>query len=168
MNMIKIKRITVIILCIISVILLSLFFRFPAYCVEVPTGSMLPNIQLDEKLLILQNKCVLQYKRGDIVVFHRENNDTPLVKRLIGMPNETVDIRNGSVYIDGEPLIEDYLGSNDEFTGTFYVPEDSYLFLGDNRSDSLDARYWDNPYVHKDYLEGKVIAHLYPKFKIGG
>lgn len=152
-----------------TIVFLLYYLGIIAYRVEVPTGSMLPDIQLNEQLLILRNTFVKSYLRGDVVVFHQEDEEgTSLVKRLIGLPGETVDVRDGTVFVDGEVLIEDYLGSNDGWTGTFFIPEDCYLFLGDNRADSLDARYWEQPYIHQDLIEGKVIAHIYPVFRLGG
>ena len=127
---------------VISVILFALmWYGVTAFRIVVPTGSMLPTIQLDESLVVLQPVFVKEYKRGDIVVFYCEDDpDTLLVKRLIGLPGEIVDVRDGAVYVDGEPLYEEYLGSNDvNYSGTFFVPEDCYLFFGDNRAKMLDT-----------------------------
>lgn len=134
------------------------------FITNVPSGSMLPTLQINTKYLVLKDGIAGAYERGDIVVFYKEDDpDTALVKRIVGLPGEIVDIRDGAIYVDGTPLEESYLGSNDIlYSKTFYVPEDCYLFLGDNRVDSLDARYWEQPYVHKDYLVGKVILELYP------
>lgn len=98
------------------------------------------------------------------MVFYSQEENKYLVKRLIGEPGDTVDIRSGSVYINGEYFDEFYVKSNSEYTGTFNVPENSYFFLGDNRGDSRDARYWENTYIHKDYIIAKVLWKLYPNF----
>lgn len=158
-------RIAKILFFVLLLLVLVFCSGLVTFITNVPTGSMLPTIQLNTKYLVVKDKFVSSYERGDVVVFVKEDDpDTALVKRLIGLPGEIVDIRNGSVYINGEPLEESYLGSNDTaYTKTFYVPEDCYLFLGDNRVDSLDARYWEQPYVHKDYLLGKVVFEIYPK-----
>ena len=87
-------------------------------------------------------------QRGDIVVFkYPVDESVNYIKRIIGLPGETVEIRDSKVYINGSetPLEEDYLKEewvdvNDGFT--FQVPEDCYLMMGDNRNDSSDARYW--------------------------
>lgn len=144
--------------------LIIFIFSIIAIRVEVPTGSMQNTIQVNQQLLVLKNRYVKGYNRGDIVVFYQDG--TLLIKRLIGLPGETVRISKGTVFIDGKLLFESYLSSNcEEYDGTFYVPEDAYLFLGDNRADSFDSRQWDNPYVNKDKLWGKVIYYMYPKFE---
>ena len=103
-------------------------------------------------------------ERGDIVIFRYPDNEEELyVKRVIGLPGETVDIRDGYIYIDGAdtPLDEDYLKEDwTVATGNYHfeVPEDSYLMLGDNRNDSWDARYWTNPYVREDKILGKAAS----------
>lgn len=112
-------------------------------------------------------------ERGDIVVFHYPDNEEELyVKRVIGLPGETVDIRDGLIYIDGseEPLTENYL--KEEWTVAtgdyhFEIPEDSYLMMGDNRNDSWDARYWTNTYVQREKILGKAYAVYWPVQHIG-
>ncbi len=89
------------------------------------------------------------------------------VKRVIGLPGDTIDIEDGKIYINGstEPLQEDYL--KEEWTVatgpyTFEVPEGSYFMMGDNRNDSWDARYWSNTYVTKDKILGKALFTYWP------
>ena len=112
-------------------------------------------------------------ERGDIVIFRYPDNEEELyVKRVIGLPGETVDIRDGYIYIDGAdtPLDEDYLKEDwTVATGNYHfeVPEDSYLMLGDNRNDSWDARYWTNPYVREDKILGKAAVIYWPVHDIG-
>ena len=91
---------------------------------------------------------------------------------ILGLPGETVDIRDGYIYIDGAdtPLDEDYLKEDwTVATGNYHfeVPEDSYLMLGDNRNDSWDARYWTNPYVREDKILGKAAVIYWPVHDIG-
>lgn len=135
---------------------------------SVPSGSMESTILIDDR--IIGNRLAYVFsepKRGEIIIF--KSNDDPdlyLVKRLIGLPGETVEIKDGVVYIDGAKLVETYLGSEDSRSfGPYYVPADSYFFLGDNRASSLDARFWDDPYIHKDALIGKVLFKYYNSFK---
>ena len=118
-------------------------------------------------------KPALTRWRGDIVIFRYPDNEEELyVKRVIGLPGETVDIRDGYIYIDGAdtPLDEDYLKEDwTVATGNYHfeVPEDSYLMLGDNRNDSWDARYWTNPYVREDKILGKAAVIYWPVHDIG-
>lgn len=135
--------------------------------IRVPTESMCNTIKPGDQFFVLRDFFVKQYSRGDIIVFKRSGDNTYLVKRLIGLPGEHVVIENGKVTIDGKELKEGYLGSMDEsYSDEFDVPEDSYLFLGDNRDDSYDARYWSQPYVNKNRLYGKVVMRLLPSIKL--
>ena len=112
-------------------------------------------------------------KRGDIIIFkYPDDEEEKYVKRVIGLPGETVRIENAKVYInDSEtPLQEDYL--KEEWTVAtgpfeFQVPEVCYFVMGDNRNDSWDARYWDNTYVTKDKIIGKAEWIYFPIDRFG-
>lgn len=141
--------------------------KYVIYKISSPTGSMENTFMIDEKVVTFRLAYLFSDpKRGDIVVF--EAPDTPdedYIKRIIGLPGETVEIKNGSVYINGEPLKEDYL--KEPMTGDygpFVVPEGRYFMMGDNRNISFDARYWDNKYVARNKIRGKAIFK-YPNFK---
>ncbi len=136
----------------------------------VPTGSMENTIMPKDRLI--GNRLSYKFgepERGDVIIFKFPDDESQLyVKRIIGLPGETVTIKDGKVYInDSEtPLVENYI--KEEFTGDFgpyVVPEDSYFMLGDNRNNSLDSRYWENKFVHKDKILGKAIFKYYPRFK---
>ena len=109
-------------------------------------------------------------ERYDIVIFPgpEEYGEHPYyIKRVIGLPGDTIDIEDVKIYINGstEPLQEDYL--KEEWTVatgpyTFEVPEGSYFMMGDNRNDSWDARYWSNTYVTKDKILGKALFTYWP------
>ena len=136
---------------------------------HVPTGSMENTIMPGDRLIGNRLAYVREGpKRGDVVVFqYPDNEKETYVKRVIGLPGETVEIRDAKIYIDGseEPLEEDYLKEDwIVATGpyTFEVPEDSYLVLGDNRNDSWDARYWTNTYVAGDKILGKALFTYWP------
>ena len=113
-------------------------------------------------------------KRGEIIAFRPNGNENAhyCIKRVVGLPGETVQIKDGKIYIDGSetPLEEDYL--KEEWTVAtgpylFEVPDDCYLVLGDNRNDSWDARYWDNKYVSIDKILGKGEVIYWPLQDIG-
>ena len=141
---------------------------------DVPTGSM-ENTIIPGDRLIGNRLAYLKDdpERGDIVIFRYPDDEESLyVKRVIGLPGETVDITDGKIYIDGneEPLEEDYLKETwTVATGEYHfeIPEDAYLMLGDNRNDSWDARYWTNTYVHRDKILGKAEVVYWPLNDIG-
>lgn len=131
------------------------YLFFKAY---VPTGSMKPTIVEEDVLLV--SKIFSHVRRGDIFVFSHESSKELLIKRVIGLPGETITLKNGNVYVNGKLLNEPYVKNNEILDRTFNVPEDHYLFFGDNRISSFDARKWDNPYVHKKNLDGKAFFTL--------
>lgn len=137
---------------------------------QVPTGSMVNTIQEGDRIFTFRLSYLFDDpQRGDIIVFRYPDNEKErFTKRVIGLPGERVEIRDGKVYInDSEtPLDEPYVnGTPTGNFGPYEVPEDCYFMLGDNRNDSLDARYWQNTYLHKDKIWGKVIFSYYPDFK---
>ena len=135
----------------------------------VPTGSMENTIMPDDNILGYRLAYLKEGpERGDVIFFYFPDDETQkFVKRVIGLPGETVTIQDGKIYIGDstEPLDEPYL--KEEWTrGTgpyvFQIPEDSYLCLGDNRNRSADAREWNNPYVRKEKIIGKAIFTYFP------
>lgn len=164
--------------------------RFVLINAEIPSESMENLLNIDDRIF----GCRLSYvfeepKRYDVVMFqYPVHEDTIYIKRIIGLPGETVEIRDGHIYIDGAqtPIEEDYLPEkwtegNDGYL--FEVPKDCYLMLGDNRNVSEDARYWAQcaiddgvaknraeaqkyTYVRKDQMIGRAILKYYPKFHL--
>lgn len=140
----------------------------------VPTGSMEHTIEPGDDLFGLRlTYHFSEVQRGDIIIFRFPDDETQkYVKRVIGLPGETVTVNDGKIYIDDSetPLEEPYL--KDEWvqaTGPFEfeIPEDSYLVMGDNRNDSYDARYWENTYVTRDEIIGKAYMIYYPFSRFG-
>jgi signal peptidase I len=110
--------------------------------------------------------------RGDIVVFHAPPSAAgqcgeggTFVKRLIGLPGETVSERRGDVFVDGRPLREPYVRFHDAQTGRWHVPKGRYFFLGDNRAKSCDSRQWGS--VPRSSLIGTVMFRYWPPNRIG-
>ena len=150
---------------------------------NIPTGSMNSTIPTESRILGL--KCAYWFgepERGDIIVFDAPDElETLYVKRIIGLPGERVEIKKETItsidedgltteqytnviYIDGVKLEEDYLNESiwDGGEGTYEVPEGCYFCLGDNRNNSLDARYWTNKYVPADTIYGKAYFIYWP------
>ena len=150
--------------CIVLALVLSLaikeFFIFKVY---IPSESMFPTIKKHDQLFVLKMYELDNLKRGDIVVFKSEELDDLLIKRLIGLPGDEISLDNGKVTINGEVIEENYVENNDfNYTGKFKVPDDKYFFLGDNRSNSNDSRYWNNHYIDSKDIIGKALIRVYP------
>lgn len=139
---------------------------------QVPTGSMERTIMPGNRVIGLR----LAYnfakpRRGDIAIFIYPDDEargvrTYFVKRVIGLPGDSIDIHDGGVYLNGSdtPLDEPYIAEPmmDEPPMHFEVPEDSYFMMGDNRNYSNDSRRWENHYVKKNKLIAKVYFRYWP------
>lgn len=116
------------------------------------------------------SKKISDPQRFDIVIFKYPDDESQLfIKRVIGLPGETVEIRDGKVYIDGSdtPLDDSFIPEEMQGSfGPYEVPEDCYFMLGDNRNRSKDSRYWENTYVKFEQIVGKAVFRYYPSFKI--
>ena len=137
---------------------------------RVPTGSMENTIMSKSRVIGSRLAYITgDPQRGDIVIFNHKidtsGKETRLVKRVIGLPGETVEISGGRIYINGapEPLEEPYLHEEMRWKDDrFEVPEGCYLMMGDNRNYSRDARAWDDPYVPKKKIIAKVLFRYFP------
>lgn len=140
---------------------------------KVPSGSMENTIMTNDR--VIGSRLTYRFSdpaRGDIAIFHFPDDESIYyVKRIIGLPGDTVDILDGKVYVNGSetPLDEPYLKEKmlPEEAMHFEVPEDSYFMLGDNRNRSYDARYWENTFVKREKIIAKVMVRYWPLNKIG-
>lgn len=150
-------------------IVLGLFLNFVVNVTVVPSGSMLPTIAEYSLLLCPRVYNTEKLERGDIISFQSDELDKILIKRLIGLPGEHVEINaEGVVSIDGEVLEEEYVVYQmTDYPCTFDVPEGHYLFLGDNRSGSADARMWDDPYIPADAIISRAKFTVWPPRNFG-
>ena len=157
---------------------LSLFFSFgirtlvaePRY---VASGSMLPTLEINDRLLI--DKLSYRWsnpERGDIIVFSppeklkQQNVRDMLIKRVIGLPGEKVQIKEGRVYINDRPLGEKYIAERLRYQwGPVSVPSNSYLVMGDNRDHSYDGRYWG--FVPRKNILGKAVIRFWSPDRLG-
>ncbi|MDD6429500.1 signal peptidase I [Candidatus Weimeria sp. HCP3S3_B5] len=139
---------------------------------RIPSGSMENTIMTGDRLIGTRFTYWFKGpKRGDIVLFHWPvDPKTIYIKRCIGLPGETVTIKDGGVYINDSktPLKEKYLKeewveANDGFV--FHVPKDSYLMLGDNRNNSQDSRYWAEVAMEEGVAKNAKQAQKYTYVK---
>lgn len=150
----------------IAVIIAVVFNNFIIVNAQVPTGSMISTININDRLIGFRLAYTFsEPKRGDIVVFkYPDDESQEFVKRIIGTPGDVVQIKEGHVYVNGEELNEDYINEPMKVNvdeQVYVVPAGHYFMLGDNRNNSLDSRYWNNTYVAKDKIVAKVIFRYY-------
>ncbi|HHX61027.1 MAG TPA: signal peptidase I [Epulopiscium sp.] len=154
-----------------AVIVALLITRFVVTHTVIPSGSMIPTIQIKDHLII--NRVPFYFtdpKSGEIVVFQQ---DKALIKRVIGVPGDTLDIKDGNVYINGSQLDEPYLYEPnstysfmmDEMALPLEIPEDMYFMMGDNRDNSEDSRYFG--LVHRDAIYAKSWFRIWPLDRLG-
>ena len=150
--------------------------KFVIINAKIPSESMQNTIMVHDR--IFGNRLAYKKngpKRYDIIIFkYPDNESVYYIKRVIGLPGDTIDIRDGHVYINDEeqPAREDFCpeaGVTDEGEMTFpiTVPQDAYFVLGDNRENSADSRYWENHFVSKDKILAKAVFRYWPFTKIG-
>ncbi|MGL4738559.1 MAG: signal peptidase I [Cellulosilyticaceae bacterium] len=158
---------------LMAVLVVMMFTQFVGSHSVVPTGSMIPTIEIGDHLIT--NKIPYYYRdpqRGEVVVFGHEGEY--LVKRVVGMPGDEIDIRDNKVWVNGHPLDEsNYIYIWDSTwqvvgVGMDYpltIPEDHYFMLGDNRPDSLDSRYFGP--ISRAQVVSKAMWCIFPISKIG-
>lgn len=154
-----------------AVVLAFLINTFIVVNAKVPSGSMENTVMTGDKLFANRLSYVFsEPERFDIVVFKYPDDESLLyIKRIIGLPGETVEIRDGKVYINGstEPLDDSFIKEKmDGADGVYQVPEGEYFMLGDNRNNSSDSRFWNYKFVKKDKILGKAIIKYYPHIEL--
>jgi signal peptidase I len=135
----------------------------------IPSGSMEPTLNIGDRILVDKLSYHLHaVHRGDIIVFARPPGETlepgvnDLVKRVIGLPNESISAQNGQVYINGKPLKEPWLPKGvvtDDF-GPVHIPPGYYFVMGDNRSFSSDSRVFGP--ISGSLIVGRVVLRIWP------
>lgn len=168
---------------IIAIVLALLIRTFVVQAFKIPSGSMIPTFKVGDRIFVnkfiygaripftdLRLPAVRDPRRGDIVVFiSPEDRKKDFVKRLIAVGGETVEIKDGRIYIDGKDIQEPvsirsvYYYNAGDFGGEgakIQVPKDAYFVLGDNSASSRDSRYWG--FVSRKDLLGNAICIYWP------
>lgn len=131
----------------------------PIWLTRVRSHSMEPTLHDGQLVWTRALRRTDRLQRGDLVVVDSAELGRRIVKRVIGLPTEHLAIRAGTVSVNGVDLHEPYASAS-FFNGTFTVPDDSYLLLGDNRDASHDSRSWREPYVRRDQIAGRLRPPL--------
>jgi signal peptidase I len=162
---------------ILWALVLALILRtFVVQAFWIPSGSMLPTLQVGDRVLVAKFwNWFNEPSRGSIYVFkYPVEPERDFIKRIVGLPGDMIDIRNGIVLVNGITLDEPYVKNMDYFTlrqndifktVPVKVPEKMYLALGDNRRNSQDSRYWG--FVPMHYLKGPAFFRYWPLNRIG-
>lgn len=156
---------------IVAALLISfLINKFLIFKVYIPSESMYPTLKVKDQLFVTKMYSKDSIQRGDVLVFFSDEFNELLIKRVIGLPGDEVIVKSsGEVVVNGEVLKEDYVVQKDEtaiFDLEFKVPEGKYFFLGDNRANSLDSRYWNEPYIDFEDIRGEARIIIYPFSRI--
>ena len=158
----------------LSVVLAFGIRHFVAEARYIPTGSMEPTLQINDRLVVEKVSYYFnQPEREEIVVFYPPESPQlnlqgkeAFIKRIIGLPGETIEVRDGTVFVDGQPLDEDYIKAPPNYIwGPQEVPPESYLVLGDNRNSSFDSHSWG--FVPAENIIGKALVRFWPPGRVG-
>ena len=151
---------------VLMAVVLFLLLNAVTSRVRVYNISMQPTLY--EGNLLVVNKFAYKLgtpKRGDIVIFHYQGTPTEdYIKRVIGLPGDTVNISNGVVQVNGQTLTEPYIAALPKYTGTWMVPEGELVVLGDNRNLSSDSHEWG--FVKQEWIVGKAVLVYWPLDRI--
>jgi len=152
-----------------AILLLVLVFTFAARVMDVQGPSMRSTLEEGDRLLVVNATLVREYRQGDVVVARRQTfSDEPIVKRVIAVAGQTVDIdfAEGTVYVDGEELEEDYINERtytwEGVTFPLTVEEGCLFLMGDNRNMSTDSRDTRIGQVDERELIGRAVLILFP------
>lgn len=153
-------------------ILIRAFVAEPRF---IPSDSMLPTLQIGDRVVV---EKVLYYLHpptmGDIVVFAPPEKlqeqgftqDQAFIKRIIGLPDQTVAVKKGLVYVNDKPLVEKYIAEPPKYQwGPYRVPENQYFVMGDNRNNSNDSSRWG--FLPQKNIIGRAVVRFWPLERIG-
>lgn len=159
-----------------SIVFAVVIRTFIAEARFIPSRSMVPTLEVGDRLMIEKLSYRFgQPQRGDVIVFFPPDTaarctpqnppPTPIkdayIKRVVGLPGETIEVKDSVVYIDGSPIAEDYLSEPPKYTyGPVQVPDETYIVLGDNRNESCDSHIWGP--VPEGQIIGRTAVRFFP------
>ncbi|NJN87842.1 MAG: signal peptidase I [Leptolyngbyaceae cyanobacterium SL_7_1] len=159
----------------LSVVLALGIRQFVAEARYIPSESMVPTLEVNDRLIVEKISYYFHSpERGDIVVFwptdtlKQENPSLKdaFIKRVVGLPGEKVEVRDGLVFVNDEPLDENYIEAAPNYEwGPEVIPPDEYLVLGDNRNNSYDSHLWG--YVPRENIIGRAMVRFWPPDRLG-
>jgi signal peptidase I len=162
----------ILVVALLAALLLRTFVIQPYY---IPSASMEPTLKVGDKVLVNKLSYDLHsIHRGDVIVFKKPPDDTTpgikdLIKRVIGLPGETIAGKNGQIYINGNLLRESWLPKVDQDTtstfGPVQIPAGEYFVMGDNRGDSSDSRVFGP--IQKKLVVGRAFIIVWPISRVG-
>jgi len=154
---------------VIAFVLAMIIRTFVVQAFKIPSGSMIPTLQIGDHILV--SKFIYHFtkpERGDLIVFkYPKDPSRDFIKRVVGLPGETLEVRHRKVYINGKLLKEDYPIFSDKEAGQYgevpirdnfsviTIPPNKYFMMGDNRDNSLDSRFWGT--LDEKMIEGRAF-----------
>lgn len=154
-----IKEVIPYIVIVVVVVLIRTFIITP---VRVDGDSMKNTLKNGDILLLYKLSSI---NRFDIIVLDEEKDNEKIIKRVIGMPGETVAIKNGKIYINDKVIDDEYAYGETSDYNKVTLKDDEYFILGDNRLISKDSRYFGP--IKDNEIKGKIVFRLFPFTKIG-
>ncbi len=161
----------------LSIVLALGIRQFVAEARFIPSGSMEPTLQIDDRLVV--EKISYRFnppKHGDIIVFQApqkaldvvgSTSNDAYIKRVIGLPGDTIEVKQGQVFLNGTVLEENYIQAPPNYTwGPETVPPEEYLVLGDNRNSSSDGHVWG--FLPHESIIGRAVVRFWPPTRMGG
>ena len=166
------ENLQIVIIALGLAILIRAFIAEPRF---IPSDSMLPTLHIGDRVVVEKISYYLEPpKTGDIVVFSPPEQlqeqgftqDQAFIKRIIGLPGQTVTVKKGLVYLNDKALVEKYIAEPPKYQwGPYRVPENQYFVMGDNRNNSNDSSRWG--FLPKQNIIGRAVVRFWPLERIG-
>ena len=166
------ENLQIVIIALGLAILIRAFIAEPRF---IPSDSMLPTLHIGDRVVVEKIFYYLESpKTGDIIVFSPPEQlqeqgftqDQAFIKRVIGLPGQTVTVKKGLVYLNDKPIVEKYIAEPPKYQwGPYRVPENQYFVMGDNRNNSNDSSRWG--FLPKQNIIGRAVVRFWPLERIG-